>query len=311
MSAPINALPKHSGRVPTEGVYRLVGVSLILSLAFGWLYHFVAQWFDLVILSPMVLGFVIGAILAANVKPARCRNPRLMAILGALSALLAITIRYGFDSADFYRQLPQALVGQMRVEDTGDPITLEQAQQAVQNRLKKIGPLRAFGQFMSIAADAGVTLKDSHSYSKENGTPISGGGFWALLAAETLLAMIVAGAAAAGGVNMPYCERCSQWFEPQPILIAPSTASEQMVAAARSHDWQGLMALKGQPVNDGKVVGWVTVILKRCGTCDDGVLEGTLNTKKKDQTSTKALFAEALTASDVNAIRNSTPTVVS
>jgi len=53
----------------------------------------VAQWFDLIILSSMVLGFVAGAILAANVKPTHCRNPRLMGLLGVVAALLAITIR--------------------------------------------------------------------------------------------------------------------------------------------------------------------------------------------------------------------------
>jgi hypothetical protein len=308
MSVSANPLPKHSGRVPSEGLLLLLGLTLIGPLVIGWLYHFTAQWFDLIVVSSMIVGGVAGGILSAGVKKARCRNPKLMGLLGAIAGLLAMTIRYGFDAQEFYGQLPQELVDQTRADN--DPLSLAEAQQVVHDNLKRIGPLRAFTTFMEMRAEAGVTLQSSHSYRKDSGTPISGGGFWVLLGAETLLALGIAAAVASGGVNMPYCERCNRWYEVESVMAAPFELAEQVTAAARAHNWSALMALRQPIIRQGNDLAYVTVVLKRCGSCDDGVVEGSTTVKKKDQSTTKPLFAEAINASDVLTLRNSRQTPV-
>ena len=68
--------PKPSGRVPASGLALLLLVALTSALVVGWLYHFTARFFDLVIISSFVVGFLVGFPITLAARPARCRPSR-------------------------------------------------------------------------------------------------------------------------------------------------------------------------------------------------------------------------------------------
>jgi hypothetical protein len=242
----------------------------------------------------MLVGFLVGACIAFVVKPARCRNPRLVLLLAVFSALLAFGSRYYWDSQRFYRtELPQALAREAN-------IPREDAERETATLLRERSAWQSLKSYMEMVAEAGVSITKASSSSSGSPPLLSGGGYYVLLVASVALAMVIAGGIGYAACGSVYCERCERWYSDQRLGYVGAEEKELALNAVRSHDWQALKALlKSMPPSG---VSYLSMMLSLCDRCNEGVLKAEELIRQKDQVKTMPLLEESISSADVAAV---------
>lgn len=178
-----------------QDVFILLVAAAGSTVAVGWLYHLVARFFDLVIVSPILAGVLVGIPIAFAGVHVRWRRSLSLLTLGALCGLTAMGLRYYFDSQDFYNELlPKALAKQQGISEEAARNNIAWANQA----LPWWGPYARYFQMMG---DVGLEISDTHTSSYSQPTPVAGTPLYILLGASVFLATVAAAAVSNGGCS--------------------------------------------------------------------------------------------------------------
>jgi hypothetical protein len=164
---------KPSGKFGSSAPILLLVATLLGAPLIGLLYSFVAQYMNLLLVSQLVAGALIGGLLALAIKTGKCRNSRMAIACGVVGGLLLFSTYLFANSMrarnEFINILgPMLLSSTKGINSPGKPIQLS-ASQAREMMSQKLPPLRFFSVYLRENAEAGVTLRSSHSSSSSTG----------------------------------------------------------------------------------------------------------------------------------------------
>jgi hypothetical protein len=238
----------------------------VIGAALVWLWE-LSPIPTLLLITPLLQGLVVGAVMAFAVGRLRMRNPRVVGLVGFACGLLSIVfVHYGH-----YLHLVSATASQLRNDVAQDKSMPEGERksllaqldadpgQIVDAILAQRTQHSGFLGSLILRNEQGVRLKSNL---------VSGTLLWILWGGEALLVAIIASVTPAERAKKPFCEDCGYWCVDQPDLFAlPAAAAAPLVEAVQENNPARIEALRASPlVNDGS--GLVGATLHCCPGCD-------------------------------------------
>jgi hypothetical protein len=182
-----------------DGGFSPAGLPLLLvgliasAIGLGWLASFIGQWFYLILLFPLGIGF---GLIAAGVifgRLGKMRSPGLACLLGLLSAVVAMLAMHYFD----YRRL-------------------------VQDAAPGEGSTGLFS-YLNAAATVGVTINGKGG---RGGWNLGYTGTWIYWSLELLVVAVMSTLGMVAGATAPFCSDCNVWKEEKKLGTLGANGNE-------------------------------------------------------------------------------------
>ena len=248
---------------PDNG-YNVGGVlMLIAALAgggavLGYIAHIISQWIYLIILFPLFIGFVIGAVGTRMVKSGRIRNPWLGGLAGFLAGIFAMLVMHYSDYSDFRSSMakaPQSMKEMAKLprdqlpENPPPDVTPDQWL-----RIQQLLPLlriETFPQFMDWQARMGLSISGSHG-SSSGGINLGHIGSYIYWLLEMLIVAVVTFAMVYKATSEPYCRHCDRWktskvlgfFSGDPAALTNALNSGDLATLAAANPTQTITPIR-------------------------------------------------------------------
>ena len=238
----------------------------------------------LVILTPILQGFILGFALALLFGKAKLRNPTLALVFGVVcGAISVVAVHYGHYVKDVY-----AFRDEVRAQMA--EISAKLGPDVAQALLSDVNadPFKAFDEditnpetgksgflgHLDLRAKHGVTIKR---------TELTGIGMWILWGIEALIVIGIAAVMGRSRAAEPFCELCDRWFEKAdtPTILPPSKA-EELKNVVNKNDALGLAALRSSAPYFDPTTGAAVVTAHVCPGCEDGYADVVLRTPNKE-----------------------------
>jgi hypothetical protein len=240
---------KPDGGTTTPGLMMLVGAIVVTGAILGFVAHFVAQAFYLILVFPVLIGLGLGAVGIRMVKAGRVRNPIIGGVAGFLGGTLAMFMMHYFDQQKFRDEAMEA--------EPGFATVVEMSPQQRQQFLADVDPtdredvsrgLRAadsvFG-YLDLQAHYGVTI-GKPGRSGESGLNLGYAGSYVYWLVELLVVAGITYAMVRGATQEPFCNDCEQWKSPkvlgffgaEPALATAAVQSGDLAKIRRTNPTQ-------------------------------------------------------------------------
>ena len=225
----------------------ILGVTAaVIGAALFWLW----EWSPiptLVVLTPIIQGTCVGAVMAFAVGRLRMRNPWLVGTVGFACGLLSITlVHYGH-----YITM---------VSTAADDLRGRIAQDKIDRRGSAAGPAGPAGRRPGrvhrpdARPEDGALRVPRFAVPAERAGPHDpapegiGAPLWFLWGFEALIAAITAAAVPASIAGRPFCEECGYWCDQQPELFTlPAASAAPLVQAVREDNPSRVAELRANP----------------------------------------------------------------
>ncbi len=195
-----------SNRVPFQGFLTLVLAAVVGGVVVGALVAVAAHFIYLVVLFPMIMGLVGGAIVVAVVKSGKVRSPWIAGLFGLLIGLIIYgTYRYG-EYIDAQRQFYDVIKAKY------DQINETDSAGLLDKYLSDETGSTGFMGYVLLDAKQGVKITRTVSTSTESGMTFAGNMAWIYWGIELLAIVGIAGVMAYGQAAQPFCESCETWY---------------------------------------------------------------------------------------------------
>jgi hypothetical protein len=182
---------KADGGFTIVGLPILFGILTVAAIILGGLAGLISQWFYLVLVFPMAIGFgLFGAGWLGNYV-AKMRNVG----IGFLAGLFASCVALGTMHFVEYRNTIEKVAQEARQNNPKMPPGEEQALRSI-----------SFPQYMNLAAKAGVTIG-----RRGGGLNLGYWGSWIYWSLELIGVAVLALIGTVGGAAQPFCPRCESW----------------------------------------------------------------------------------------------------
>lgn len=192
----------------------LVGALVVTGAILGFVAHFVAQAFYLILVFPFLIGLGLGAVGVRMVSAGRVRNPWIGGLAGFLGGALAMFMMHYFDQQKFRDQAMESQPGfaavvemspQEREQLMGD---LEPADREMV--LREIRAAESVWGYLDLQAHYGVTI-GKPGRSGESGMNLGYYGSYIYWLVELLLVAGITYGMVYGATKEPFCADCEQW----------------------------------------------------------------------------------------------------
>lgn len=229
------------GGISIGDALQLVGYLGFVGMITGAVAGFIAKYFWLILLFPVLIGGVLGGVGAWLVRRMRVRNPIACGMAGFLAGSLAMfnmhyveyrTLRSAVDqrvgdNADGLRQIAHNL-DQFAAPDVQQPDDLKEVVQALQQNPEfvKVLKIDSVWKYIDHMAEQGVELKKAGAGGK--GMNLGYYGSYIYWIIEALIVAGMAYAIMAGTAAEPYCTECHQWKYAEewgPVDSAPQVSA--------------------------------------------------------------------------------------
>jgi hypothetical protein len=256
-----------SSRPPRPKVTALSFLGLLPALLgaviVGIIYHFVARFFDLLILFPLVAGGLTGAVLAALARKNKVRSVGAMVFMGILCGLVCYGTREFSDSLKVREQV----IAEGSAEIAGKNPKLRPVVES--SMRQELTPVAFFPMYLEAAAQEGFSI--SRHPGSSSGAPVSGWGFWAIFIFDALLICGAATAVAAGQASSAFCEACDDWYTDDMVISSlHPNQGEEALRLLQSGDYAGMGNLRGEGADDKM---HTDLLLSKCKGCGVGHLK--------------------------------------
>jgi hypothetical protein len=198
-----------SGRIPFGGLISLILAAIIGSLVVGGLVFAVSHLIYLIVLFPILMGAIGGAILAFAVKSGKVRSPIIAGLIGLIMGVGIVGV-YRF--AEYYIDFRNEIMVIVR-EDAGEGVPQEEVDQFIdESLLEEVGSPGFIG-YLKYAATLGTTITRSSSEITldENAT-------WAYWGLELLIVALFCAGMAFNAARKPFNEEAGEWY-PDPQYV--------------------------------------------------------------------------------------------
>jgi hypothetical protein len=288
-----------SGKSEPGALFKLLVASLIAGAVAGGVEGVVMHLgFNLFLVFPAAIGFVVGLVGARIVRSGKIRAPGQAALVVGLAALLGQAVTHIAEYALWRREARQGVVDS-RDADLARP-ELPDAARAELLALDPDAEIDAYLQsevgasgflgYLQLASKSGIRI--GRVGDSDEGKPtLTGVGTYVLWGAEFFIALLVGFSMAYSKAREPFCELCKSWYS-QTVLLAVGDGSKAhvklLVRALDSEDFERTLSAEvlGEPA-----AGLTSVLaLDRCATCDEH--EPVLSLKVVRESRGKAQTAE-------------------
>jgi hypothetical protein len=240
-----------------------IGAGVVTGAVLG----FIAQWFSLFILFPLLMGGAAGAATAALVASRHVRAP-LFALLAGLSGGTAayassMLVQYQIFRSDVLTTLSEPV--DATDDDDPDEVqawnALPADEKLEQTLARETGSKGIIGWYL-YSAQQGTEVKRHSS----QGIKFEGMGYYGLTIFELLLAAVAGGYVAWAQAKKPFCEACKTWYSVEEVVHSGSGEKEAVASTVTTVE-RGEMA---RAINESGAPSEKRVLLfhvERCGQC--------------------------------------------
>lgn len=279
------------GGFTTNGLITMLGVMFVAGAAIGFAAHFIANYFYLIILFPVAIGFALGWLGVRLVKYANLRNPLLGGLAGFVGGAAAMMMMHYFDYNQFRTAQAAAIQENPHLREVRDATPAQRDEIVAAESPEDRADVRAyldalavrnFAGFMDYSARQGVELK------KGSGKGLNLGyvGTYIYWVVELLIVAGITFAMVRGQTTEPFCTDCSVW-KPFRRLGAFGDSPESALAGVTGGDVNALAAAKPGSINSP-----LELHVAECANCkraDANVKLELLSTNEKGQVERKVL----------------------
>lgn len=218
-----------------EGGFRPGGLLLMLlalagaGAALGLAAHFLGKLIYLILIYPLLIGVLLGAVGRRTARSGHVRSPLLGGLAGFLGGVFAMAVMHYAAYVELQRALQAEMPAEVQtltdeqleaiVATAGDP---EQARQD----LAVLRASRSFRQFMDFSAQQGVSIGSRRS----RGINLGYAGTYIYWGIEVLIVGLMALYMMREATSAPYCAVCEAWKESRVLaLVERSDAARRGV----------------------------------------------------------------------------------
>lgn len=279
---------KPDGGTTMPGLMMLVGAIVVTGAILGFIAHFVAQAFYLILIFPVLIGFGLGAVGVRMVNAGRVRNPLIGGVAGFLGGTLAMFMMHYFDQQKFRSEA---------MNEPGFAAVVEMSPQQRQQFLADADPadredasrgLRAadsvFG-YLDLQAYYGVTI-GKPGRSGDKGINLGYYGSYIYWLIELLVVAGITYAMVRGATQEPFCADCEQWKSPK---VLGFFAAEPALATAAVESGNLAKIRQTNPTQE------ITNVRLTAHACDGCVDKGEADLKLEQLTTDKEGKVQAKT----------------
>lgn len=238
----------------------LFGAAIMGGLVIGGIVAFIAQFFYLIFLFPLIMGGIAAFVMVAGVNGLKIPNAAIAALAAVvLSTVLYTTLHYG-QYLTFLQQahadvaLELGDVDAASVDGLIDLFLLEET------------GATGFVGYMLLQVDSGFSVGRATSSSS---LPISGSIIWIYWFIEFAVITGIAAIAAAGATSKPFCQTCQEWYTSQRLGSVNRGAAQQFLQAVQMDDFQQAHDMVQQ---EALPTPSLEVYLRRCPSCESSEL---------------------------------------
>lgn len=198
-----------SNRVPFGGLLLLLIGAVFTAALLGGLLFAVSHLIYLIVLFPLIAGFIGGAIMAAIVRAGKVRSPVIAGFFGLLAGVGIIGI-YNFAQyyIDFRNEARSAIV-----EDSGDDITQQEIDEIIDFVLEdEVGDTGFIG-YLKFSAREGTTISRGSSDLTLDETAT-----WIYWGAELVVVALIVAGLAFSAARQPFNEEAGEWYPEARIM---------------------------------------------------------------------------------------------
>lgn len=272
---------KPSGSLPAVGFAKMLAVTTIGALLIGGVAHFIGNFFYLIILFPLAMGFGASMAVTMGITMGKCRNTTAALVVAVLTGALTYGSMHFFDYLSFKSSVAEYFLEEMPQTEDGEVVTEEMTSVMVNAMLAEETGSTGFIGFMKFSAKQGVSI----GKAGRNGANIGEVGTWIYYLIEfgAIIFFACTGAAAA---KSPFCESCEEWYDEEALTHLEDGSGYDVIEALKNEDVADISS-KLQITTEAPCIRVKGSICAKCNQ-SDAVLtleEVTLNNKGNEQTS--------------------------
>jgi hypothetical protein len=289
-----------SGKSDSGALPIVLGATLAAAIGGGLVEGFLAQWFNLLVIFPMVLGLLVGGVGMTLVQSRNVRNPLVVAVIGFTMGLAAQAVVHGMA----YQRARSTIAAALELDpNVADFVRQNGIDRAVDTALSGEDGAAPLVGYLRLAAKSGVTITRAGSSGSSSPT-LTGVGTYTLWALEFLAVAGIAAWMMGSHAREPFCERCNAWYLTEEV-VASGAGDRGAVKALvqRLKDGRLVEAVREQGPSDGKSA--TILVFRGCATCKDHepLLEVRRVTGIGAKQETKNVHSALLTQSEAEELR--------
>jgi hypothetical protein len=213
---------KADGGFAMSGLVPFFGISAVAGIATGYLAGFISQWFYLVLLFPILIGGVVGAVGGWAIKIGKVRVPWLCGLAGFLVGTLACYSMYLCEYNRYEAQLEQVPelfreiarnLDKFQAQRDELPKELQEfiAELAKDEDARRALAVNGFADYMDLQARNGVEIGRATDVNKKGGMNLGYTGSYIYWGAELLIVACISFAIMKTSAAKPFCIHCDNW----------------------------------------------------------------------------------------------------
>jgi hypothetical protein len=247
------------GGFSPPGLPLLFGVLFVAGVVFGWLASFIGQWFYLILVFPLGIGFCLALIGVFMGKVAKLRSPFLGGFAGLFAAVVAMLSIHWFDYQRFENERQELLALQFPEQVRGVPVQERMEIETAKKMQDRLRSVDSFAKFMNFEAEEGVTIS---SHGGKGGLNLGYYGSWIYWIAEFGVVAFLCFAGLHASAKDPFCTQCNSWKKERDLATLDSNC-EELKCILEDGDLAKLRALQVAPVPG--VAAFISAAV--CPTC--------------------------------------------
>ena len=227
---------KASGKVGANALPVMVLSTLVGALLSAAAYYFIAPHFNVVLITQMYLGALLGGVLYAGVKAGKVRSQRYSSFFAVIGTLLLFG---AYHSANVWREREEIL------DYYATPIAKARKTSVASTRAslgQKFTYAKATQMYWKERYQTGVTLRDTSSSSRSasastTGTHLAGMGYIAFLLAEVGMTALAAAIVASIATAARFSESQGRWYSKKRVFSVGDKEVWRVLQALQSGEW--------------------------------------------------------------------------
>jgi len=284
---------------PTASGLGILSVSaLIGALLVGVIYHFVGLYMDWIVVTPLLLGLLLGGALRLGVRKGKIRHAATVLGIAVFASCLCYGTKLFTDSVvtreefitNQVASLPSLLASHHLPPGTITPATFEA------HVRKDVPVFMFFVAYLKSVGQIGFSVSSTGA-SSSSGSQVTGLGAYGLLLLDLVVLGFTAAAIGGSAAMDPYCDPCDRWYDGAKVLLYGHTKQgPAMAQLAQTRDWDSLGAFQGGKYNTKYDSA---VVLNTCPGCGMSYLR----VRTKTNNSIKYLFRAKLSPDEARQLR--------
>ena len=224
------------------GIVLIFSIEIVAGLFLGFVTSFISQFFYLIILFPIGIGFLLGVAGIPGIRLGKVRNPWLGGLAGLVGGCVAMIGVQFFDYLGFLSEAEEIRAELQKPPEPPKPFHMGEHPRPFVPGInvqaaKEILEVQSFPGYIDYAARQGVSIGRARDRGK--GWNLGHVGTYIYWLIELGIVAFIALALMLAKASEPYCRGCDSWKKERP-LITLEGMEEDVLKAVRRGDVEDL-----------------------------------------------------------------------